>query len=128
MDSRTYNKKEQTERLRKTLSKITHRRAKRIPQKYIPRGKIQVSSSNKKEKLNSWQEYCNLTSSSNPWNTIYKIATNKHKRSLSMTTLLKPDGANTSNLNETVQATSDHLITRETKLTTQTVTKEFLRK
>jgi len=57
------------------------------------------------------EEYCNLTTSSNPWNTVYKLATNKHKRSLSMKTLLKPDGSYTSNLNETVQVMPDHLIT-----------------
>jgi hypothetical protein len=33
VDPGTYNKKEKTERLKKTLSKISHSRAKRIPQK-----------------------------------------------------------------------------------------------
>jgi len=67
----------------------------------------------KKEKLNSWKEYCNLTPSTNPWNSVYKITTNKHRRVLPMTTLLKSDGSYTSNLNEILQAMLDHLITRD---------------
>jgi hypothetical protein len=65
----------------------------------------------KREKLKSWQEYCNLTSSSNPWNTVYKLASNKNKKSPTMMTVLKPHGPYTSNLNETVQVMLDHLIT-----------------
>jgi hypothetical protein len=57
----------------------------------------------KRKKINLWKEYCNLTSNPNPWNIVYKIATNKHKRSLSTTTY-------TSNLNRSVQAMLDHLI------------------
>ena len=34
----------------------------------------------KKEKLNSWKEYCDLTSGNNPWNAIYKPAKNKTKK------------------------------------------------
>ena len=64
----------------------------------------------KKEKTKSWKEYCNLTPSTNPWNAIYKLATNKAKESQIMTTLQKPDGSLTSNLNETLKIMSDYLI------------------
>jgi len=50
VDTGAYDKKEKTECPKKTLSKNTHHRAKRNPQKDIPRGNIQVSSSNKKGK------------------------------------------------------------------------------
>ena len=50
VDKGAYNKKEKTERPKKTLSKNTHHRGKGDPQKDIPRGKIQVPSSNKKGK------------------------------------------------------------------------------
>jgi hypothetical protein len=55
----------------------------------------------KKEKIKSWKEYCNLTPSTNPWKTTYKLATNKAKESQTMTTLQKPDGPLMSSLNET---------------------------
>jgi hypothetical protein len=46
----------------------------------------------KREKLKSWKEYCNLTQCANPWNAVYKLASNKTERSQMMTTLQKPDG------------------------------------
>jgi len=55
----------------------------------------------KKEKIKSWKEYCNLTPSTNP---IYKLATNKIKKSQTMTTLKKTRRITQSNLNETVKA------------------------
>jgi hypothetical protein len=64
----------------------------------------------KKEKIKSWKEYCNLTPSTNPWNAIYKLATNKTKKSQTMTTLKKLDRSLMSNLNETVKVMSDYLI------------------
>jgi hypothetical protein len=64
----------------------------------------------KKEKIKSWKEYCNLTPSTNPWNATYKLATNKAKESQKRTTLQKPDGSLTSNLNETSKIMSDCLI------------------
>ena len=39
----------------------------------------------KNEKLKSWKEYCYLTPGKNPWNTVYKIATNKYKSVMRMT-------------------------------------------
>jgi hypothetical protein len=67
----------------------------------------------KREKLKSWKEYCNLTPSSNPWDAVYRLASNKNRKSSTMTTILKPDGSYTSNLNETTQAVLEHLITKD---------------
>jgi len=63
----------------------------------------------KREKLKSWKEYCNLTPCANPWNAVYKLASNKTKRSQTMTTLQIPDSSLTSNLNETMKVMTDHL-------------------
>jgi hypothetical protein len=63
----------------------------------------------KREKLKSWKEYCNLTPCANPWNAVYKLASNKTKRSLKMTNLQKSDGSLTSDLNETLKVMIDHL-------------------
>jgi cell envelope opacity-associated protein A len=67
----------------------------------------------KKEKIKSWKEYCNLAPSTNPRNAIYKLATNKTKKSQAMTTLKKPYVSLTSNLNETVKVMSDYLIPKD---------------
>jgi len=50
-----------------------------------------------------------LTWCANPWNAVYKLASNKTKRSQTMTTLQKPDGSLTSDLNETLKVMIDHL-------------------
>ena len=46
-----------------------------------------------KEKIQSWKQYCSLTPSGNPWNTVYCIASGKIKNSSPLTTLKKPDGS-----------------------------------
>ena len=50
-------------------------------------GKLQYQTAIKREKLKSWKEFCNLTSATNPWNAVYKLASNKAKSSQSLTTL-----------------------------------------
>jgi len=51
-----------------------------------------------------------LTPCTNPWNAVYKLASNKIKGSQTMTTLQKPDALLTSDLNETVKFMIDYLI------------------
>ena len=50
-----------------------------------------------------------MTPCANPWNAVYKLASNKTKISQTMTTLQKPDSSLTSNLNETLKVMTDHL-------------------
>jgi hypothetical protein len=45
----------------------------------------------RKEKINSWKQYCN-TSSNNPWDVVYKLASGKTRNTVALTTLKKPDG------------------------------------
>jgi len=42
-------------------------------------GKLQYQAAITREKFKSWKEYCNLTSATNPWNAVYKLASNKVK-------------------------------------------------
>jgi hypothetical protein len=70
----------------------------------------------KKEKLKSWKEYCNLTPGTNPWNAVYKLALNKTKRSQTLTTLQKPDGSLTHDLNETVKTMIEYLIPKDEQI------------
>ena len=65
----------------------------------------------RKEKLNSWKEYCNVAASLNPWSHAYKLATGKVRTNSIMTTLRKPDGTVTSSILETMNSMLDHLIT-----------------
>jgi len=50
-------------------------------------GKLQYQTEIKREKFKSGKEFCNLTSATNPWNAVYKLASNKAKRIQSLTTL-----------------------------------------
>ena len=56
----------------------------------------------KKEKLNSWKEYCNVAASTNPWSQVYKLAAGKARADRIMTTLRKPDGSETLSIKETM--------------------------
>jgi Reverse transcriptase (RNA-dependent DNA polymerase). len=69
----------------------------------------------KKERTKSLKECCNLTSSTNPWNAVYKLASNKAKRSQSLSTLQKPDRSLTADINETVTYMLDYLISKDDK-------------
>lgn len=57
----------------------------------------------RKSKLESWKNYCTVTESSNPWNAAYKLAFGKLKPNITMTTLRKPDGSYTTDLEETME-------------------------
>ena len=40
-------------------------------------GKSSYTATIKNKKISSWKEYCNMTSSTNPWNEVYKLAAGK---------------------------------------------------
>jgi len=65
----------------------------------------------RKEKHNSWKEYCNVAAPLNPWSRVYKLTTGKVRTKGIMTTLRKPDGKMTSNILEIMNTMLDHLIT-----------------
>jgi hypothetical protein len=66
-------------------------------------GKARYATTIKKEKITSWKDYCNMTSSSNPWNEVYKLAAGKKKNNTQITTLRKSDGSLTADLSETLK-------------------------
>jgi len=76
-------------------------------------GKVQYQAAIKREKFKSWKEYCNLTSATNPWNAVYKLASNKAKRSQPLSTLQKSDGSLTTDLKETITYMLDYLIPKD---------------
>jgi hypothetical protein len=62
----------------------------------------------RKAKCLSWKEYCNMTTYTNPWNEGYRLAAGKRKSSTQMTTLTKPDGTLTEDLQETLKLMLEH--------------------
>jgi ribonuclease HI len=73
-------------------------------------GKREYQAAIRKEKINSWKEYCNATSSNNPWNAVYKLASGKTRNTVALTTLKKPDGSKTTNMIDTLTYMAEQLI------------------
>ena len=69
--------------------------------------KATYSASIKSAKLKSWKEYCNTTTATNHWNMVYKLAAGKRHASVTLTTLLKPDGTLTASTIETLSLMMD---------------------
>ena len=65
----------------------------------------------RKEKLNSWKEYCNVAASLNPWSHVYELATGKLRTNSIMTTLGKNNVTVTSSILDRMNTMLDHLIT-----------------
>jgi hypothetical protein len=71
-------------------------------------GKTKYAATIKKEKIRSWKEYCNMTTSNNPWNEVYKLSAGKRNTSTQITTLRMPDGSMTADTKETQRLMLDH--------------------
>jgi hypothetical protein len=71
-------------------------------------GKARYAATIKKEKITSWKEYCNMMSSTNPWNEVHKLAAGKRKNNTQITTLRKPNGTLTADIRETLQHMLDY--------------------
>jgi hypothetical protein len=71
----------------------------------------------RKAKIQSWKQYCNTTTSANPWNMVYKLATGKMRSNSILTTIRRPDGTVTSGLAESVNAMMDHFTPADHEIT-----------
>ena len=79
--------------------------------------KAEYAAAIRREKSKSWKEFCNMTSATNPWNAIYKMAAGKTKRTAHITTLRHQDGLMTS-LQDTLLQMIKKFAPDETKKTT----------
>jgi hypothetical protein len=70
--------------------------------------KARYEATIRRKKLRFWKAYCNLTTSSNPWNKVYKIAAGKARTNKHLTTLRKPDVSLTQDLTETLHLILEH--------------------
>lgn len=73
-------------------------------------GKRKYESTMKKEKIQSWKQYCTLTPSNNPWNAVYRLSAGKRRVNTQLTTLTKPDGTVTQGLQDTLNHMIDHFV------------------
>ena len=75
--------------------------------------KTNYASKIRKAKSLSWREYCNMTTYINPWNEAYRLAAGKRKSTTQITTLRKPDGTFTEDLQATLKYLLDHFAPEE---------------
>jgi hypothetical protein len=75
--------------------------------------KVQYQVKIKNAKIQSWKQYCNKVSSTNPWNIAYKSAAGKINKRQIMSTLQKTNGSHTENLRETIRCILEHLIPKD---------------
>jgi hypothetical protein len=80
----------------------------------------------RKSKIISWKQYCNATTTSNPWNAVYKLASDNLKQSSTLSTLRKPDGSDTKDLAETIRYMIE-TFTPEDKEETDSVSHKLIR-
>jgi len=64
--------------------------------------KAEHAATTRKERSTSWKQFCNMTSTTNPWNEKYRIAVGRRKQAIQITTLRKQDGKLTNSLHETL--------------------------
>ena len=57
----------------------------------------------RKKKMLSWKQYCNDTTTPNPWNAVYKLVTGNIKKCSTLSTLRKPDETTTKDLAKTTR-------------------------
>jgi hypothetical protein len=77
------------------------------------RSKAAYAAIIKREKIRSWQEYCNSTTAANPWNAVYNLAKRKRHTPTQTSTLWKPDGTLTTDTKETMRLMLNHFTPKD---------------
>jgi len=70
-----------------------------------------------KAKIQSSKQYCNGTTSANPWNMIYKLATGKIRSYSTLATIRRLDGTVTSGMAETLNVMMEHFTPAHEEIT-----------
>jgi hypothetical protein len=114
VDRRPNNSEETSKRFQKEIQKDkinNNLRDQRKTEYYAEKAQNQAKIKN--AKIQSWRQYCNITSSTNPWNIVYKSAARKINNSQIMSTLQKNNGLHTEDLRETNQCILEYLIPKD---------------
>jgi hypothetical protein len=92
-------------------TKINNLRDQQKSEYYVEMAQYQAKIKN--AKIHSWRQYCNMTSSTNPWNVEYKLAAGIINNSLITSTLRKTNGLHTEDLRETIQCIPEYLTPKD---------------
>jgi hypothetical protein len=76
-------------------------------------GKARYATTIKKEKFTSRKEHCKMTSSTNPWNEVYKLAAGRRTNDTQITTLRKPNGTLTADIREILKHMLDYFTSED---------------
>jgi len=71
----------------------------------------------RKAKVQSCKQYCNTTTSANPWNIVFKLATGKVRTCSTLSTIRRPDGTVTSGMTETLNVMMEHFTPADEEVT-----------
>ena len=93
-------------RYQRTMNNVELRTSRKS--QYIEEKKYRAAI--REEETNSWKQHCTITTPNNLWNEVYKLATGKIRETLTLTTLRKPDGSRTTNIDDILQTMIDMLI------------------
>jgi len=80
----------------------------------------------RKERISSWKEYCTMTSATNPWNELYKIAAGRRNQNAPTTTLRQKDRELTTNFHEILQYMMQKLTPEEDQYIEGAATQEII--
>jgi hypothetical protein len=79
----------------------------------------------KREKIKTWNEYCNLTTKAKAWNALYRLAGGKMGTNTQITTLRNPDGSLTRDTKETLRHMLEYFTPEYNELETKTITNKL---
>jgi len=65
-------------------------------------GRREYEAKMQEAKLKSWKTFCKISDEVNPWNVVYKIASEKIRTTTTLTTLEKEDGTYTTDTRSTI--------------------------
>jgi len=69
----------------------------------------------RRQKAESWKQYCSLTPSNNPWNAVYRMSAGKIRNTTQLTTLKTADGTYTRTIQETMNHMMEHFVPNDSK-------------
>ena len=67
------------------------------------------------EKLTSWKESCFQSAANNPWNAVYKLASEELQSKTKLSTLKTPNGTYTSDIVSTMKQIMEYFIQEDTE-------------
>ena len=70
--------------------------------------KRKYEATQRKAKVESWKQYCNATTSANPWDMVYQLATGKMRNCSTLSNIRRPGGTVASGMAEKLNVMMEH--------------------